>query len=353
MTINLSTANEFIARHIGPRQADEQAMLATLGFDSLEGLSASVIPESIKGTSVLNLPAGQSEADALASIKAIATKNQLCKTYIGQGYYNCHTPSPILRNLLENPAWYTAYTPYQPEISQGRLEALLNFQTLISDLSGLPIANASLLDEATAAAEAMTFCKRLSKNKTSRAFFASSHCHPQTLDVLRTRAEPLGITVVVADERELSDVSAFFGALLQYPASNGEVFDYRELVERFHAAHGLVAVAADLLALTLLTPPGEFGADVAIGSAQRFGVPLGFGGHTRLTSPPATRSSATCRGVWSVFQWIATASPRCVWRCKPASNISVAKRPPATSAPHKCCWPILPACTPCTTARRV
>ena len=183
-----------------------------------------------------------------------------------------------MRNLLENPAWYTAYTPYQPEISQGRLEALLNFQTLISDLSGLPIANASLLDEATAAAEAMTFCKRLSKNKTSHRFFASSHCHPQTLDVLRTRAEPLGIEVVVADEREVSDVSAFFGALLQYPASNGDVFDYRELVERFHAANALVAVAADLLALTLLTPPGEFGADVAIGSAQRFGVPLGFGG---------------------------------------------------------------------------
>ena len=278
MTINLSTANEFIARHIGPRQADEQAMLATLGFDSLEGLSASVIPESIKGTSVLGLEDGMSEAEALARIKAIASQNQLFKTYIGQGYYNCHTPSPILRNLLENPAWYTAYTPYQPEISQGRLEALLNFQTLISDLTGLPIANASLLDEATAAAEAMTFCKRLSKNKGSHQFFASVHCHPQTLDVLRTRAEPLGIEVVVGDERELSDVTPFFGALLQYPASNGDVFDYRALTERFHAANALVAVAADLLALTLLTPPGEFGADVAIGSAQRFGVPLGFGG---------------------------------------------------------------------------
>ncbi|UVL57343.1 aminomethyl-transferring glycine dehydrogenase [Pseudomonas sp. B21-035] len=278
MTINLGTANEFIARHIGPRQHDEQHMLATLGFDSLEAMSAAVIPDSIKGTSVLELGAGQSEAQALASLKAIAGNNQLFKSFIGQGYYNCHTPAPILRNLLENPAWYTAYTPYQPEISQGRLEALLNFQTLISDLTGLPIANASLLDEATAAAEAMTFCKRLSKNKGSHAFFASVHCHPQTLDVLRTRAEPLGIEVVVGDERELSDVSAFFGALLQYPASSGEVFDYRELVERFHAANALVAVAADLLALTLLTPPGEFGADVAIGSAQRFGVPLGFGG---------------------------------------------------------------------------
>ena len=275
---NLTTANEFIARHIGPRQEDEQQMLATLGFDSLEALSASVIPESIKGTAVLGLSDGLSEADALASIKAIAARNELFKTYIGQGYYNCHTPSPILRNLLENPAWYTAYTPYQPEISQGRLEALLNFQTLISDLTGLPIANASLLDEATAAAEAMTFCKRLSKNKGSNAFFASIHSHPQTLDVLRTRAEPLGIDVVVGDERELTDVSPFFGALLQYPASNGDVFDYRALTERFHAANALVAVAADLLALTLLAPPGEFGADVAIGSAQRFGVPLGYGG---------------------------------------------------------------------------
>ncbi|HEY0289966.1 MAG TPA: aminomethyl-transferring glycine dehydrogenase [Pseudomonas sp.] len=276
--IELSTANEFIARHIGPRADDEKAMLATLGFTSLEELSASVIPDTIKGTSVLDLPAGQSEADALAAIKAIASKNQLFKTFIGQGYYGTHTPAPILRNLLENPAWYTAYTPYQPEISQGRLEALLNFQTLISDLTGLPIANASLLDEATAAAEAMTFCKRLSKNKSSQQFFASSHCHPQTLDVLRTRAEPLGIIVVVADESELTDLSSFFGALLQYPASNGDLFNYRELVERFHAANALVAVAADLLALTLLTPPGEFGADVAIGSAQRFGVPLGFGG---------------------------------------------------------------------------
>ncbi|WP_287811843.1 aminomethyl-transferring glycine dehydrogenase [Pseudomonas sp.] len=278
MTTPLTTANEFIARHIGPRAADEQAMLATLGYDDLDALTASVIPDTIKGTSVLDLPAGQGEAEALAAIKAIAAQNQLFKTYIGQGYYNCHTPAPILRNLLENPAWYTAYTPYQPEISQGRLEALLNFQTLISDLTGLPIANASLLDEATAAAEAMTFCKRLSKNKASQRFFASSHCHPQTLDVLRTRAEPLGIEVVVADEAGLTDVSEFFGALLQYPASNGDIFDYRALVERFHAANALVAVAADLLALTLLTPPGEFGADVAIGSAQRFGVPLGFGG---------------------------------------------------------------------------
>ncbi|XLX41707.1 aminomethyl-transferring glycine dehydrogenase [Ectopseudomonas mendocina] len=274
----LDTQNEFIARHIGPRDADTAAMLQLLGYDSVDALTNAVIPESIKGTSILGEQPGLSEADALAKIKAIAAKNLQFKNYIGQGYYGTHTPSPILRNLLENPAWYTAYTPYQPEISQGRLEALLNFQTLISDLTGMQIANASLLDEATAAAEAMTFCKRLSKNKAANTFFVSQHCHPQTLDVLRTRAEPLGIDIEVGDEAAITDASAYFGALLQYPASNGDIFDYRALVERFHAANALVAVAADLLALTLLTPPGEFGADVALGSAQRFGVPLGFGG---------------------------------------------------------------------------
>ncbi|SFW15093.1 glycine dehydrogenase [Pseudomonas sp. NFACC19-2] len=274
----LDTQNEFIARHIGPRDADTAAMLELLGYDSVDALTGAVIPESIKGTRILGEQPGLSEADALAKIKAIAAKNLQFKNFIGQGYYGTHTPSPILRNLLENPAWYTAYTPYQPEISQGRLEALLNFQTLISDLTGMQIANASLLDEATAAAEAMTFCKRLSKNKAANTFFVSRHCHPQTLDVLRTRAEPLGIDIEVGDEATITDASAYFGALLQYPASNGDIFDYRALVERFHAANALVAVAADLLALTLLTPPGEFGADVALGSAQRFGVPLGFGG---------------------------------------------------------------------------
>ncbi|XEG71117.1 aminomethyl-transferring glycine dehydrogenase [Pseudomonas sp. abacavir_1] len=276
--VQLSTSNEFIARHIGPREADTQAMLELVGYASLDALTDSVIPNSIKGTSVLDGSAGQGEAQALADLRAIAAQNQLLRNHIGQGYYPCHTPAPILRNLLENPAWYTAYTPYQPEISQGRLEALLNFQTLISDLTGMQIANASLLDEATAAAEAMTFCKRLSKNKAAQAFFASVHCHPQTLDVLRTRAEPLGIEVVVGDEAALQDFSAYFGVLLQYPASTGAVIDYRELIERAHAAGTLVGVAADLLALTLLTPPGEFGADVVLGSAQRFGVPLGFGG---------------------------------------------------------------------------
>ena len=273
----LSTADEFVPRHIGPRELDEIAMLNLLGYESLDAMTAQVIPESIKGTSVLDLPAGLSEADALAELRAIAGKNRLLKSLIGQGYYNTHTPAPILRNLLENPAWYTAYTPYQPEISQGRLEALLNFQTLIGDLTGMPVANASLLDEGTAAAEAMTFCKRLAKNKAG-AFFASVHCHPQTLDVLRTRAEPLGIEVVVGVETEIEDHGRFFGALFQYPMTTGEIRDYRESIQAFQAAGALVAMAADLLALTLLTPPGELGADVAIGTAQRFCVPLGFGG---------------------------------------------------------------------------
>ncbi|MDD2090518.1 aminomethyl-transferring glycine dehydrogenase [Pseudomonas guariconensis] len=277
--IALGTNNSFIARHIGPSEADIEAMLALTGHGSLEALIDSVIPNSIKGTSVLELTPGQGESEALAAIKAIAAKNQLFRNHIGQGYYPCHTPAPILRNLLENPAWYTAYTPYQPEISQGRLEALLNFQTLIVDLTGMEIANASLLDEATAAAEAMTFCKRLATNKAP-AFFVSNACHRQTLDVVRTRAEPLGIEVVVGDETHLQgqNLEGYFGLLLQYPASTGAIGDHRALVARAHAAGALVAVATDLLALTLLTPPGEFGADVVFGSAQRFGVPLGFGG---------------------------------------------------------------------------
>jgi glycine dehydrogenase len=277
--ISLDTRDEFVARHIGPRDKDVREMLEAVGYDSLENLIDSVVPDAIKGTSVLEQSIGQGEAQALSDLKAIASKNELFSTYIGQGYYPCFTPAPILRNLLENPAWYTAYTPYQPEISQGRLEALLNFQTLVSDLTGMDIANASLLDEATAAAEAMTFCQRLSKNKAP-AFFASQHCHPQTLEVLRTRSEPLGIDVVVGDENELLEegMDGYFGLLLQYPASTGGITDYRSLITKAHELGTLVAVAADLLALTLLTPPGEFGADVVLGSAQRFGVPLGFGG---------------------------------------------------------------------------
>jgi glycine dehydrogenase len=268
---------DFIERHIGPADADKKQMLETLGFDSMEAFIGKVVPSTILSGQPLQLDGARSEPEVLDELHRIASKNKVFKSYIGTGYYNTHTPPVILRNLLENPAWYTAYTPYQPEISQGRLEALLNFQTMISDLTGLEIANASLLDEATAAAEAMTFCQRVSKSK-SKVFFVSRDCLPQTIDVVRTRAEPIGIEVVVGDHRSDLDALDCFGVLLQYPALDGEVHDYAQTVRNAHAKNALVVVAADLLALTLLTPPGEFGADVAIGSAQRFGVPLGYGG---------------------------------------------------------------------------
>ncbi|MQQ99133.1 aminomethyl-transferring glycine dehydrogenase [Glaciimonas sp. GS1] len=274
---DLQQHNDFIGRHIGPNQQEQQAMLDVLGFESIDALIHKVIPSAILSTQALELNSAQSEAETLATLRQIAAKNQIFKSYIGMGYYNCHTPPVILRNLLENPAWYTAYTPYQPEISQGRLEALLNFQTMVSDLTGMEIANASLLDEATAAAEAMTFCQRLSKS-TSNIFFVSQDCYPQTIDVVRTRAAPIGVEVVVGDHRTDLKNTECFGVLLQYPALNGEIHDYAHTVQQAHDKHALVVVAADLLALTLLTPPGEFGADVVIGTAQRFGVPLGFGG---------------------------------------------------------------------------
>ncbi|AIY41772.1 Glycine dehydrogenase [decarboxylating] (glycine cleavage system P protein) [Collimonas arenae] len=274
---DLAQHADFIERHIGPDHTQQKAMLTMLGFDSIEALINKVVPSAILERNRLALGAPRSEAETLAALRQIASKNQLFKSHIGMGYYNCHTPTVILRNLLENPAWYTAYTPYQPEISQGRLEALLNFQTMITDLTGMEIANASLLDEATAAAEAMTFCQRLSKSK-SNIFFVSQDCYPQTIDVLRTRAAPIGVEVVVGDHNKDLERLDCFGVLLQYPTLSGEIHDYADTVRVAHGKQALVVVAADLLALTLLTPPGEFGADVVIGSAQRFGVPLGYGG---------------------------------------------------------------------------
>ncbi len=273
----LEINNEFIGRHIGPSVEDQQKMLEHLGLDSIEALVAEVVPPAIYSEQPLALGESCSEQAALSQLKAIAQKNKIYRSFIGQGYYNCHTPNVILRNILENPGWYTAYTPYQPEISQGRLEALLNFQTMISDLTGMDMANSSLLDEATAAAEAMTLCQRISKSK-SKCFFVSSECFEQTIDVVQTRAEPIGIEVVVGDHRTDLEGLDCFGVLLQYPAACGEVFDYRSTIESAHAKQALVVMAADLLSLMLLKSPGELGADVAIGSSQRFGVPLGFGG---------------------------------------------------------------------------
>ncbi|MBS0543234.1 MAG: glycine dehydrogenase (aminomethyl-transferring), partial [Proteobacteria bacterium] len=260
----LEQRDDFVGRHIGPDESETRAMLHALGLDSLDQLVDRVIPSSIRSASPLSLPESRSEADALAMLREIAGKNRVFRSFIGAGYYDCHTPPVVLRNVLENPAWYTAYTPYQPEISQGRLEALLNFQTMVTDLTGMEIANASLLDEATAAAEAMAFCQRLSKNP-AKAFFVSRDCHPQTIEVVRTRAEPLGFEVIVGNPATDLDSHEFFGVLLQYPATTGEVIDCAAIVDAAHAKKALVVVAADLLALTLLKPPGEFGADVAIG----------------------------------------------------------------------------------------
>ncbi|ENO86265.1 aminomethyl-transferring glycine dehydrogenase [Thauera aminoaromatica] len=273
----LEQRDDFVGRHVGPDAAETRAMLDVLGLDSLDQLIDKVIPASILSAAPLALPEGRSEPETLALLRAIAGTNRVLRSFIGTGYHDTFTPTVILRNVLENPAWYTAYTPYQPEISQGRLEALLNFQTMVTDLTGLEIANASLLDEATAAAEAMAFCQRLSKSK-SKAFFVSRDCHPQTIEVVRTRAEPLGFEVIVGDAATELAAHEVFGVLLQYPASTGEVVDHAAIVAAAHDRKALVVVAADLLALTLLKPPGEFGADVAIGSTQRFGIPMGFGG---------------------------------------------------------------------------
>ena len=273
----LDNRGEFISRHIGPSAAEQTKMLAALGFDSMDTFIGQVVPAGIRSGTPLALDPPRGEARVLAELRRMAAKNKVFRSFLGMGYSDTHTPTVILRNVLENPAWYTAYTPYQPEISQGRLEALLNFQTMIMDLTGTEIANASLLDEATAAAEAMTFCRRLSKAK-SKAFFVSAECHPQTIDVVRTRAAPLGLEVVVGDHRSDLDALDCFGALLQYPASSGEIYDYTDTIAKAHAKGALAVVATDVLALTLLKPPGEFGADVVVGSAQRFGVPFGYGG---------------------------------------------------------------------------
>jgi glycine dehydrogenase len=278
--LQASTAanREFAGRHIGPTPADIEVMLAKLGMESLDELSDQAVPASIRLDLPLQVKQGLSEREALEELQAIAAGNQIWRSFIGMGYANCITPPVIQRNILENPGWYTQYTPYQAEISQGRLEALLNFQTMVSDLTGLEIANASLLDEATAAAEAMTMSYQIAGKNAPTAFFVSDDCHPQTIAVLQTRAEPLGIEILVGDRRTFSFQQPAFGALLQYPATDGAVFDYREFIELAHATGALVTVAADPLSLTLLTPPGEWGADIAVGSTQRFGVPLGFGG---------------------------------------------------------------------------
>ena len=268
----------FVDRHLGPRPAEAARMLAALGLESLDDLVDQALPAAIRTERPLDLPGPATEREVLAELQALAASNQVLRSYLGMGYAACVTPPVIQRNILENPGWYTAYTPYQPEISQGRLEALLNFQTLILDLTAMECANASLLDEGTAAAEAMTLCLRALRKTRARRFFVAEGCHPQTIAVVRTRAEPLGIEVAVGDPLTYDFQTPTFGVLLQYPTTDGKVEDYAQVVERAHQAGALAVFAVDLLALTVLQPPGELGADVVVGNSQRFGVPLGFGG---------------------------------------------------------------------------
>src|SRR5437868_1173335 len=269
--------NSFARRHIGPNREEIDAMLDRVGFENLDALIEAAIPKNIRLDRQLDLPEAKSESEALTELRAIAKKNKVARSFIGAGYYDCTTPPVIQRNILENPGWYTAYTPYQAELAQGRLEALLNFQTMIVDLTKLDIANASLLDEATAAAEAMALCHAVATARKT-FFFVADNCHPQTIEVVRTRAKPLGIEIKIDNFSRFKFDNTVFGALVQYPATDGAIYDYTEFVRQAHTTGALVVAAADILALTLLKPPGEFGADVAVGSTQRFGVPLGFGG---------------------------------------------------------------------------
>ena len=271
----------FANRHIGPHPADIELMLSTLGYASMADFIEDVVPADIRLSVPFRLngdATGLSESETLTSLKKLASQNKVFRSFIGMGYANCFVPPVIQRNILENPGWYTQYTPYQAEISQGRLEALLNFQTMVIDLTGLPVANASLLDEATAAAEAMGMCVANAPKQITPHFFVSETCHPQTIAVLQTRAEPLGVELQIGDHRDVNFDTPILGAIVQYPATDGAIYDYSEFAERVHAAGGLFVTATDLLALTLLRPPSAFGADIAIGSAQRFGVPLGYGG---------------------------------------------------------------------------
>ncbi len=267
----------FVRRHIGPAPADITEMLAELGCASLDELAAAVVPADIRLAGTLELPPPLSEAATLAALRELAGRNVVARSYLGMGYYGTITPPALRRNLLENPGWYTAYTPYQPEIAQGRLEALLNFQTMVCDLTAMEIANASLLDEATAAAEAMAMACNSARGDRA-TFVVAADCHPQTIAVVRTRAAPLGLRIVVAPPAAMEFDDDVFGVLLQYPATDGAICDYAGVVAAAHKVGALAVVATDLLALCLLKPPGEWGADIVVGSSQRFGVPLGYGG---------------------------------------------------------------------------
>jgi glycine dehydrogenase len=333
----LENPAEFRARHIGPSADEELQMLSVIGAASRRALIEAVVPRSIARARPMALPAPISEAQALAELRAVAAQNRVLKSFIGQGYHGTLTPGVIGRNILENPAWYTAYTPYQAEISQGRMEALVNFQTMVCDLTGMAIANASMLDEATAAAEAMTLAKRSVKSKSDTIVVAGD-CHPQTIEVMRTRAAPLGLAVVLANSAEEWDRliagGDYFAVLLQMPTTDGSIHDVREDAARIHAHHAAFIIAADLLALTLIVPPGELWAPRSA-SACRWAPAA----RMQPTWPAATSTSAVCPAGWSASASMPTATPPTAWPCRRVNNTSDARRPRATSAPPRCCWP--------------
>lgn len=347
--------NNFINRHNGPTAADAEKMLKVIGVASQEQLISEIISPEIRLPQDLNIGRGMNEYECISHLKALGAKNKQYRTYIGLGYYNTITPGVIMRNILETPGWYTSYTPYQAEVSQGRLEALLNFQTVISDLTAMPLANASLLDEGTAAAEAMLMFwharSRAQVKAGVKKFFVANDVFPQTIEVIKTRAHFIGIEVVVDDLNNFTCGEDFFGILIQCPNQFGEIVDNRAKVADWKAKGMQVAVAADLLSLTLITPPGEWGADVVLGSNQRFGLPMGFGGPHAGSLPPQKITSAKCQAVSSVSQRMPSAIQLTVSPCKPANSISSAKKPHPTSALHRLCWPSCLASMPFTTAR--
>ncbi len=349
----LEPGDTLLDRHLGSNEAETAAMLATVGHSSLDALVDAAVPAAIRLRRPLDLPSPTGERETLLRLRVIAEKNKVYRSYLGTGYSDTVTPPVILRNIMENPAWYTSYTPYQAEISQGRLEALLNFQTMVTDLTGMEIANASLLDEATAAAEAMGLARAVSPNEASAKFVVSDLCHPQNIEVVRTRAKPLGLEVVVAPLAELAGhLDGAFGLLLQYPATDGTLADYSGLIAKAKAKGVVAVVAADLLALTVLTPPGKFGADVVVGSAQRFGVPPRLRRAARRVLRDAGRVQALDAGPpRRRLEGRAGETRRSASPSRPASSTSAGTRRPATSAPPRPSWRTWRRRTPSTTAR--
>ena len=329
MKINFQYQEKFENRHNNSNVADRKEMLDIIGVDSIETLINQTVPPAIHLPKPLNLPEAKSEAQFLKDFKKMAQMNDTFKSHIGMGYYDTYTPTVILRNILENPAWYTAYTPYQAEIAQGRLEMLLNYQTMVLDLTGLEIANASLLDEGTAAAEAMTMLhgQRKGAKKTAEAFFVSELCHPQTIDVLKTRANPLGIEIIVGDHRKVDlTQDKIYGMIVQYPAGDGQLFDYTSLIESAHELGINVVVASDLLALTLLKSPGEMGADVVVGTSQRFGVPMALVDLMPHFLQLKTNSNVIFQAVLLVCQLMLREIVLYVWHYRLVSNTFVVKK---------------------------